>query len=273
MSTHIVIPIGVAHPGSPFPHLLIKSINSILQQDSHDFILTIAADSNVPDEIKKILEEKEASEWYGRFRIKWFSPHSFFAPGGIWKKITDCWKEVDTKYVAFLHYDDLWHKEKLHRQVNAMERENLLGSWSSTYIIDGNDNLVSGDVASWSHFTASTVTSRTPAFAHSIIVNRDAFFNCGIMKYEMKWSPLFEELYTIYMHKIGQMRKVEDAIFYWRSHENNMTSTVLQPNNIYQDIVEMQRQEAKYPNEDVTSDHHFVVRDIQEEIRQIQMQY
>ena len=63
-TTHIVIPIGVAAPGTPVPSLLRHSIDSIQRQTEKDYILTVASDTDVSQEIKDILKEKKVN-------VKW----------------------------------------------------------------------------------------------------------------------------------------------------------------------------------------------------------
>jgi glycosyltransferase involved in cell wall biosynthesis len=269
MTTHIVIPIGVSVEGTPVPRLLEKSIDSILNQSSQDFILTVAADTNISEEAKAILESRGV-------RVKWHDPHSFFAPGGIWKKISDCWKEVDSKYVAFLHYDDFWDVDKLKLQVEAMEAEGLNGSWSEVHVVDDNDNLISGDCASWGEFTRGTLGSKTMAFAHSVIVNREEFLNSGILQFETMWSPIFEDIFAIYLHKIGKMHKVYGAKLYWRSHGMSMSSTLClwtQPNSIWKEAVESQMSATGYLNDNVISDEQFVMQQIRNEMHEIAAKY
>ena len=87
MKTHIVIPIGVGAPGTPHPEYLRDSIESVLNQSSPDWILTVASDFNVSDEVKNLL-----SEYKGKVNVKWFEPFSFFRKGSIWKKIWDSWE-------------------------------------------------------------------------------------------------------------------------------------------------------------------------------------
>ena len=140
MKTHVVIPIGIGAPGTPVQEYLENSVNCVLNQTSQDFILTVAADSNIPERCKEFLEKNN-------IQVKWFEPYSYFRKGGIWKKIFDTWKETDTKYITFLHYDDAWNLEKLEIQTRLMESQNLEGSWSESYICNKNLEVYWGDCA------------------------------------------------------------------------------------------------------------------------------
>lgn len=46
------------------------------------------------------------------------------------------------EYIAFLDSDDVWHKDKLLKQVNFMLKNNILFSYTSYYIIDSQGNIL-----------------------------------------------------------------------------------------------------------------------------------
>mgnify|MGYP004627410197 CR=1 FL=1 len=46
------------------------------------------------------------------------------------------------QYVAFLDADDIWHPEKIERQIELLERKNGAFSYTAIQMIDENDNIV-----------------------------------------------------------------------------------------------------------------------------------
>jgi hypothetical protein len=247
MKTHIVIPIGVGTPGTPVQTYLEQSVNSILNQSSQDFILTVAADTNIPDRCKEFLESKGV-------KIKWFETFSYFRKGGIWKKIFDTWKEEDTKYVAFLHYDDLWDSEKLKIQVDLMESKSLAGSYSEVMIMDDQSRYNPNDY-SFPALTRETVGTRTMAFAHSCIINKEALFNGGILETEDKWSEHyydkfsigFEDIWAVFVHKLKIVERATGAKMFWRTHDMSVSNTFRAGN----DLVTEQRDAISYNPNDI----------------------
>jgi hypothetical protein len=133
-----------------------------------------------------------------------------------------------------------------------MDSKHLNVSWSETYILDQNEN-VSGDYAGWEKLTKETVGQRTAAFAHSCLVRKDEFFNSGIMEFENTWSPVFEDLYALYMHKIGNGEKAHGSKFYWRNHSMNMTNSMFADPQ-WKPLMEEQRLVADYTNDAVNAD-------------------
>lgn len=69
MKLQIVIPIGVAAPGTPVQKYFEYGVNSLLAQEYVD--VWIAADENVPDRIKEFIIEKNLN-------VKWFTEFSYF---------------------------------------------------------------------------------------------------------------------------------------------------------------------------------------------------
>jgi hypothetical protein len=242
MKTHIVIPIGVGAPGTPVQEFLEKSVNSILNQTSKEFVLTVAADSNIPDRCKEFLEKNNVE-------VKWFEPFTYFRKGGIWKKIFDTWKDKDTKYMAFLHYDDLWDLEKLRIQVEKMETEKLDASWSEAYVMDEQGNTNPTDY-SFQEISKNTVGTRTMAFAHSVIVSREKMMNSGILEHQELWAANFEDVWALYVHKIKNARKTPGAKVFWRNHSLNISNTVRE----VVDFVKEQRAHTDYSLEETMQD-------------------
>ena len=243
---HIVMPIGVSQPGTPVLSLLEKSIDSILNQSFKHYIFTVAADENVSTECKKLLEKKGVD-------VMWFPTASFFRRGGIWKKITEAWKTTSTKYLAFIHYDDLWDSSKLKKQLMFMESESLNSSWSELYLIDDNHNVNPNDYARFEQFDVDNVGLRTPAMAHSMIVKRTSFFDSGIMEFENTWSPVWEDLFVLYMNKQGKGKKSHGAKMMWRNHRMNMSNSIfIDP--LLKDVLAEQKTIGEYSNEECEQD-------------------
>lgn len=242
MKTHIVIPLGVGSPGTPVQEYLESAVNSILNQTIKDYDLTVAADSNIPERCKQFLQDRQVE-------IKWFDTYSYFRRGGIWKKIFDTWKEKDTEFLAFLHADDMWDEHKLELQISTIKNQGLLGAWSETYIIDSTNEILSGDV-SWKELSYQTLGTRTPAFAHSVIISRKAVLESGILDHEDKWAGNFEDIWALYVHKIKKVGKAHGSKFFWRSHEKSVSNTLHE----YHDYVKAQRIETTYSFDETVKD-------------------
>jgi hypothetical protein len=210
MKAHIVIPIGVGAPGTPHPAYLRDSIESIINQTSSEWILTVASDSNVSDEVKELLQEYE-----GKIKVKWFEPFSFFRKGSIWKKIWDCWQEDNAEFLAFLHYDDVWEKSKLEEQLKFIEANNLKIATSRVFQIDVNRNVVSPDLS-----------GGTYAICHSMLIRREAIEASNLLLRYNEWAAYFERVLIEEMVCMGNWLRCDSAVFYHRTHDKSITNTM-----------------------------------------------
>jgi hypothetical protein len=152
-----------------------------------------------------------------------------------------------------------------------MEKEDLGCSWSEVYIIDQNSHVVSGDCSRWEKFSRATLGNRTTAFSHSTVVKKNAFLECGIMKYEDTWSPCFEDLFYLFMHSMSG-KKCQGAKFYWRNHSMNMTNTLLGSPE-WKEETEKHREIGEYTGEEVASDHSAVSKSVQDDLMEIINKY
>jgi hypothetical protein len=242
MKIQVVIPIGVAAEGTPVQKYFEDGIESLLSQTS-PVDIWIAADENVPDRIKNFISTNN-------LKVKWFEPHSFFRKGSIWKKIWETWKENDSEYVAFMHYDDLWDPWKAELQLRHIEEHNMNGSWTEVYYINKDSHVISGDCSYIHEFTAQNMGTRTAAFSHSCIVSRKELYASELEKCIEEGAGIFEDVWALYMGKIGRVAKTPGAKFFWRDHEMNLTSTARE----HTEYVIKQRAECGYTLDETMND-------------------
>ena len=252
---HVVIPIGVGAENTPIQQYLETSVNSILNQTCNEIILTVAADSNIPQRCIDFLNKKKVE-------IKWFDSFTYFRHGGIWKKIADTWRDTNTNYIAFMHYDDIWDLNKAKIQIDLMEEQNLNGSFSEVYICDNTDSIISKD-QSFSDLSINTIGTRTCAFAHSTIIARHALQESGIFQYENNWAANFEDLWALYIHKLKTIKKANGAKMFWRTHDHSVSATFKEES----EIIQYQRNITKYTLTDTLKDAYKIdLDDIKKEI-------
>jgi hypothetical protein len=260
---HIVIPIGVSSPGTPIPEFLLNSIESLKEQTLNNIFITVAADENISDTCKQVLKDTNVN-------IEWFSPYSYFTKEGLWGKIFKCWEKYESEYVSFLHYDDLWESNKAQNQINFIKENNLDGCWSQVYLINDNNEIVSGDSMMLKELSANSVGHLIPWMCHSTIIKKETILNCGILKYREKWNCDFEWLYTVFLHKIKNLKKCEDAIFLWRQHPNQVSHN--QGMNMKEDNehVKEQRTIIGYSFDETMEDSRYVMKNVNlEEIKNL----
>ena len=126
---HVVMPIGVGAPGTPVLRHLRASLDCLARQTFRDFRVTVAADENIPAEARSLVEAYGAD-------IVWYPQDSYFRPGGIWKKITDQWQEVDSDYVGVLPLRRPVGRDEARRAGRADRVARLNGCYTAGLRID-----------------------------------------------------------------------------------------------------------------------------------------
>jgi glycosyltransferase involved in cell wall biosynthesis len=129
MQTNLVSIITPSYNSSRF---ISQTIESVLAQTYQDWEMIIVDDVS-PDNSNDIIDEycKKDS------RITLIKLEKNSGPAVARNKAIE---EAKGRYIAFLDADDLWHPEKLEKQINFMNENNLALSYASYYIIS-EDNV------------------------------------------------------------------------------------------------------------------------------------
>jgi glycosyltransferase involved in cell wall biosynthesis len=216
---HVVMPIGVGAPGTPVIRHLRASLDCLARQTFRDFAVTVAADENISPEARSLVEA------YGA-ELVWYPKDTYFRPGGIWKKITDQWQRVDSDYVAYFHYDDLWATTKLAEQFALIESRALNGCYTAGERIDDDGVITPGDIA-LPALDPSQAGSHPGAWTlHSMLLRRNAILGSGLLEHEQSWAAIFEQLFFLYVLKLGRVEKCGTTTFYYRDHPATISNTV-----------------------------------------------
>lgn len=129
MDTCVAIPVG----GRVIPEYLIENLEQVKKSGA---LLYIGLDSqkSLLDNTDNYLKVKEICYEYADKVIE-FESEYYYRPGGIWKKMYDCWKDSGAKYVRGLGYDDILSSEFIIEHDKFMEQNSDLDASYSNLII------------------------------------------------------------------------------------------------------------------------------------------
>jgi hypothetical protein len=240
---HVVMPLGVGAPGTPVLAHLHASLECIARQTCRDVRLTVAADEDLPAPARALIEAHGAD-------IVWYPVGTYFAKGGIWKKITDQWQAVESAYVAYLHYDDLWDDDKLEQQIALIEQHDLNGAYTAGLEIDDQGTVRSGDLALPALDPSQAGMHPGAWVVHSLLLRRDAILASGLLAHESRWAAIFEQLFFLYVLKVGRVAKCTTTSFYYRDHPATITNTATEAAA----YVEQGRRETSYSLDETMAD-------------------
>lgn len=209
MSIEVVIPLGPMSPrlDAPTNDLLEFGLKNIKEQ-TIPVKLTCAVDFDLAEE-KLAIVKKYAD------KIKTFGQYSYFARGGFWKKIWECWEESDCKYLNWMGYDDFSSLNRFEEQYKVLEQTNSHACLCSV-IVD--DKLINGKeyfIHNGSIDFRMTIGNHTYMGAYTI--RRDYIMNSGMGQYKNKWSSYWEGLYNLFILKGGKPCSTDKGVFYYRN--------------------------------------------------------
>lgn len=113
--------VSIIMPSYNSSKTIISSIQSVLAQKYESWELLITDDCSSDDTLEIILSFSKKDE-----RIKVFSFHNNYGAGAARNNSIE---KANGRYIAFLDSDDVWHEDKLMKQVDFM----LTGHYGLTY--------------------------------------------------------------------------------------------------------------------------------------------
>uniref|UniRef100_UPI0018ACDF51 glycosyltransferase family 2 protein n=1 Tax=Citrobacter sp. Res13-Sevr-PEB04-36 TaxID=2777960 RepID=UPI0018ACDF51 len=124
----MIAEVSIIMPMYNAEHYVRESINSIINQTFKDFILYIVDDCSTDSSI-------QIAESFNDPRIIIIKNTS---NEGVARSRNKAIKCAQTKYIAFCDSDDLWHEQKLEKQILLLDggKYNVVGSCYSTFTKD-----------------------------------------------------------------------------------------------------------------------------------------
>ena len=124
--------VSIITPSYNSSRFIKTSIDSVLSQTYQDFEMIIVDDMS-PDNSNEIIEQYIKND----SRIKLIKLDENLGPAGARNRAIE---EAKGRYIAFLDSDDIWMSEKLKKQIEFMNKNNLSLTYSSYKLTDDNDN-------------------------------------------------------------------------------------------------------------------------------------
>ena len=132
-------------------------------------------------------------------------------------------KKADTKYVAFLDADDVWHKDKLKFQINLMKKKKFLMTFTSYNIIDDKNKII-GKIPSKNNLNYKEILKSCDIGLSTVMLNTQIIKNLKFGKTKTKedyilWLKLAKKTNFIGINK---------TLSSWRKSNNSLSSNILQ---------------------------------------------
>ena len=132
-------------------------------------------------------------------------------------------KRIDTKYVAFLDADDVWHKNKLKFQINFMKKNNFLITFTSYNIINDKNKII-GKISAKKSLNYKEILKSCDIGLSTVMINTKIIKNSKFGKTKTKEDYIFWLKLAKKIHFIG----INKTLSSWRKSNNSLSSNILQ---------------------------------------------
>jgi alpha-1,3-rhamnosyltransferase len=194
-----------------------ETIRSVLSQTYQDFELLIIDDGSRDASVEII---RQTLDELPSYNVQFIARENV----GLCKTLNEGLRMSKGEFFAYIGSDDLWHSEKLERQINALqsadptygacfsdclyidESGTTLGRFSDFYRYKGGniyDDLV------WNRFTPHSPTN---LFRRSVVIEVGGFNEAHAVEDRDLWTRLSRSYKVVY---------IESPLASWRSHGNN----------------------------------------------------
>ena len=129
------------------------------------------------------------------------------------------------KYIAFCDADDLWHKEKLEKQINFMKKKKINFSHTSYKIISYHGKILG-------FFKIAKKLNYQDLLKSCDIATSSVMINKGIIKKDFFFSNFItKEDYSLWLKIVKKEKElygVSNNLLFWRSVKNSLSDSFFQ---------------------------------------------
>ena len=212
--------VSVIMPAYNAEKYILQSIESVIQQTYSNWELIIVDDGST-DGTAKIIKRKSENDG----RIKYFYQQN--SKQGKARNLAI--KNSSGKYLAFLDADDLWHPEKLFKQINCIQEKSVDLVFSDCYVFKNNVNDVSHKMNTYKGVLKGEQALKLFLEVNQIpiltvMANRESIIAAG--NFTDDSSIQNAEDYHLWMKMIlngSTFFGMDEALSYYRIHENQNT--------------------------------------------------
>lgn len=160
------IKVSVIIPVYNSERFISETIQSVLDQTFQDFEIILVDDKST-DTSRSIINEFKLKD----NRIKLIESNENF--GGPARPRNKGIKEAKGEYLAFLDSDDLWHREKLEKQLAFMESKKVNFSSTFSFVIDERSDLIKSKFRKPNRHGLKILIMKNFIFNSSVIVENN----------------------------------------------------------------------------------------------------
>jgi teichuronic acid biosynthesis glycosyltransferase TuaG len=191
-----------------------QTFNSILKQEYKNFEILFIYDDENQNDLTLLKEMKKKDK-----RLKIIINKKNIGAGMSRNRAI---KASKGKYIAFLDADDLWHPDKLKKQIDYMEKKKIKITHTSYYIINKENKKIGFREAKKINYSA--LTKSCDIGLSTVVVKKSLLKNNLFSKLKTK------EDYVLWLKltKKNEFYPIKIPLTYWRKLDNSLSSSLIQ---------------------------------------------
>ena len=229
--------VSIITPSYNSEKYISQTIESVLNQTYKDWEMIIVDDCS-SDNSRKIIEKYCQKDQ----RIKCITLKENVGASKARNKATE---EANGDYIAFLDSDDLWLPDKLKKQMQLMEEENIVLSYASYYAINKDGRVIktfrAKDKVSYSDMLKTSTMGTLTTVYNVKKLGKFYFENIGHEDYVMKLQIL---------KQIPFAKGIDEPLAKYRIHSQSLSSnklhTALWQWHIYREVEKLSLLKSMY---------------------------
>ena len=192
-----------------------QTINSIFRQKYKNFEILIIYDDEDQNDLSFLKKIKKKDK-----RIRLIINKKNIGAGMSRNKAI---KISKGKYIAFLDADDLWHPDKLKKQLNYMKKKRIEITHTSYHIIDKQNKRIGfreAKIIDYNRLIKSCDIGLSSVMVKKSLLKNSLFSKLKTKEDYVLWLKLAKKKYKFYPIKI--------PLLYWRKLNNSLSSSSIQ---------------------------------------------
>ena len=201
---------------------LFLALKSVFNQSYKNLKLIIVYDDVYKSDLEKIKIFLKKKKYFRKINIKIIDNKKNFGAG---ESRNIAIRQSNSKYIAFLDSDDIWHKNKLKIQIDFMEKNDVLFSHTSYNIIDAKNKIISSRLAkkkiTFQDLIKSCDIGLSTVIMKLSLLNRNKLLFPNIKTKEdyVLWLKIIK--------KIKTLRGINNKLTYYRKTKGSLSSNKL----------------------------------------------
>jgi glycosyltransferase involved in cell wall biosynthesis len=201
-----------------------EQIQSIQQQSFRDFYLHIFDDCST-DQTREIVTTLADND--DRIQI-----HCNGVRKGVIKNVNDALLKIDAEIYFLADQDDVWLVEKMARQMEAFQQDNVIMTFTNLLLVDENGNSSGMDFWSCQEINPQEAARSEILAIKTMVTGCTMAFKKRLLKITLpipEQATMHDHWLSFFAAKIGRVMPIPEELVLYRQHSENVIGASVTP--------------------------------------------